>query len=118
MISIKYLIFVQEQGHGQEKEVFLLMVQQVTSYLPKTLERSFTTACQLSICPREPRPYLDICRNCHHNRQLELLRINHTKLTYTFKVKHLEQPQCIEWQKPYIVNHFLIECGDFAFIRL
>lgn len=44
-------------------------------------------------------------------------RIGHSYVTHSFILKNEEKPQCISCVQDFTINHILIECVDFKFIR-
>ena len=48
---------------------------------------------------------------------LARLRLGHTRVTHAYLLLGEEQPQCVGYDTPFIVRHFLLECGDFAQVR-
>ena len=45
------------------------------------------------------------------------LRLGQTRVTYSYLLLGEEQPQCVGFDAPLTVRHFLLECGDFAQVR-
>ena len=48
---------------------------------------------------------------------LARLRIGHTRNTHLYILKREEKPYCFECDAPFIVCHFLLDCGDFSHRR-
>ena len=42
------------------------------------------------------------------------LRLGHTRVTHSYLLLGEEQTQCVGWDAPFTVRHFLLVCGDFA----
>ena len=48
---------------------------------------------------------------------LARLRLGHTRVTHSYLLQGEEQPQCVGCDAPFIVRHFILECGDFVQVR-
>ena len=48
---------------------------------------------------------------------LARLRLGHTRVIHSHLLQGEEQPQCVGFDAPFTVRHFLFECGDFAQVR-
>ena len=48
---------------------------------------------------------------------LTRLRLGPTRVTHSYLLLGEEQPQCVGYNVPFTVRHFLLECGDFAQVR-
>ena len=47
----------------------------------------------------------------------QYIPVGHTRLSHSFILKQVGQPQCVASQTPYTVKHFHIECRDLALIK-
>ena len=48
---------------------------------------------------------------------LARLRIGHTRITHSYLLKREEPPYCFGCDTLFTVRHFLLDCGDFSYIR-
>ena len=48
---------------------------------------------------------------------LARLCLGHTRVTHSYLLQGVEQPQCVGCDALFTVRHFLLECGDFAHVR-
>ena len=49
---------------------------------------------------------------------LARLHLGHTRVIHSYLLLGEEQPQCVGSNAPFTVRHFLLECGDFAQIKI
>ena len=56
-------------------------------------------------------------RNIRKEVVLARLHLGHTRVTHSYLLLGEEQPQCVGYDVPFTVRHFLLECGDFAQVR-
>ena len=61
--------------------------------------------------------YQSVVRNIRKEVVLARLRLGHTKVTHSYLLQGEEQQQCVGYDAPFTVRHFLLECGDFAQVR-
>ena len=62
--------------------------------------------------------YQSVVRNIRKEEVvLARLCLGHTRVTHSYLLQGEEQPQCVCCDAPFIVRHFLLECGDFAQVR-
>ena len=45
---------------------------------------------------------------------LARLCLGHTRITHSYLLLGEEQPQCVGYDAPFTVRHFLLDCGNFA----
>ena len=63
--------------------------------------------------------YQSVVRNIRKEEVvLARLRLGHTRVTHSYLQQGEEQPQCVGCDAPFTVRHFLLECGDFAQVRI
>ena len=62
--------------------------------------------------------YQSVVRNIRKGEVvLAQLRLGHTRVTHSHLLQGVEKPQCVGWDAPFTVRHFLLECGDFTPVR-
>ena len=49
---------------------------------------------------------------------LARLCLGHTRVTHLYLLQGEEQPQCVSCDAPFTTHHFLLECCDFAQVRI
>ena len=62
--------------------------------------------------------YQSVVRNIRRE-EVVLARpcLGHTRVTHSYLLQGEEHPQCVGYDGPFTVRHFLLECGDFAQVR-
>lgn len=91
----------------------------VNSYINRCWQQSWDTEVNNKLHSIEP--HLNQSKPYHLPRRDELLihrlRIGHTHLTHAFLLKRENPPECIPCQLPLTVEHILLHCIDFNFVR-
>ena len=62
--------------------------------------------------------YQSVVRNIRKEVVLARLRLSHTRVTHSYLLQGEEQPHCVGCDAPFTVRHILLECGDFAHVRI
>ena len=56
-------------------------------------------------------------RNITKEVVLARIHFGHTRVTHSYLLLGGEQPQCVSFDAPFTVRHFLLECGEFSQLR-
>ena len=91
----------------------------VSVHIARRWQQSWDTETNNKLHSIEPKLKLPKPYNLPRRDELLIhrLRIGHTHLTHAYLLKRENPPECVQCQVPLTVEHILLDCVDFNFIR-
>ena len=100
----------------------ILMISNISNPLRNKISINYnypTKIVMLNI--KKHRCYTYSCRQRSSLAEKEVflarIRLGHTHLTHSYLLKREDQPECVGSACPLTVQHIMIDCVEFAYIR-